>query len=214
MKTFSAILSSALLLALCLALGLAGCAGERAAQSQPAPAKATPPPEEQPLYNPAQVQAPAWVFSGGGAQTKDGNKVLFGVGSAPKMQDITMQRSRAANRARAEILKVFSTYIASMMKDYARSTTAGDMSKESYEADVLQVQKTVSIGDLNGAQLADTWRDPTDGTIYIMMSLDLGAVQELMANKKDLDQKLRDYVRDNAAKAFDDLEKEEAKRAK
>ncbi len=173
-----------------------------------------PPPEKQPLYNPKQVQAPAWVFGGSGAVTAKTGKILYGVGSAPKMMDISMQRDRAANRARAAILKIFNTYIAYMMKDYARSTSAGDMSKESYEADVLQVQKTISIGDLNGAQLANTWRDPADGTIYILMALDLESIKDLLANKKELDAKLRDYVRANAAKAFDDLEKEEAKRGK
>ncbi len=190
-------------LALLPAFLLSGCA---------ASAPETLPPEKQPLYNPNQVQAPAWVFGGGGAVTAKSGKIMFGVGSAPKMMDISMQRDRAGNRARAEILKIFNTYIAYMMKDYARSTTAGDMSKESYEADVLQVQKTISIGDLNGAQLADTWRDPADGTIYVMMTLDLNAVKDLLANKKSLDAKIRDHVRANAAKAFDDLEKEEAKR--
>ncbi|MBW1809038.1 MAG: LPP20 family lipoprotein [Deltaproteobacteria bacterium] len=172
------------------------------------------PPEKQPLYNPNQTTTPQWVFGGGGAQTKGGNKILYGVGSAPKMIDISMQRDRAINRGRAEILKIFNTYIAYMMKDYARSTTAGDMSKESYESDVIQVQKTISIGDLNGAQLADTWRDPADGTIYVQVVLDLAAVRDLLAGKGELDAKLRDYVRANAAKAFDDLEKEEAKRGK
>ncbi len=209
MKTFTVILSCLLI----PSFVLLGCPGPAPQQSQPSSPRPTrPPPEEQPLYNPAQVQAPAWVFSGGGAQTRDGNKIIYGVGSAPEMKDITIQRSRAANRARAEILKVFNNYIAYMMKDYARSTTAGDMSKESYESDVLQVQKTVSIGDLTGAQLADTWRDPNDGTIYVMMALDLGAVQELLSKKGELDQKLKDYVRANADKAFDDLAKEEAKR--
>ena len=190
-------------LALLSAFLLSGCA---------ASAPETLPPEKQPLYNPNQVQAPAWVFGGGGAVTAKSAKIMFGVGSAPKMMDISMQRDRAGNRARAEILKIFNTYIAYMMKDYARSTTAGDMSKESYEADVLQVQKTISIGDLNGAQLADTWRDPADGTIYIMMTLDLNSVKDLLSNKKSLNAKVRDHVRANAAKAFDDMEKEEAKR--
>jgi hypothetical protein len=202
MKTAHAFLSFALLASLILA----GCPGRGGGQNLP--------PEKQPLYNPNQVQAPAWVFGGGGAVTAERGKILYGVGSAPKMVDISMQRDRAVNRGRAEILKIFKTYIAYMMKDYARSTTAGDMSKESYEADVLQVQKTVSIGDLNGAQLVDTWRDPADGTIYVMMALDLGAVADMLASKKSLDAKLRDYVRANAAKAFDDLEKEEAKRGK
>ena len=178
----------------------------------PARGPQTPPPEKQPLYNPNQVQAPTWVFSGRGAQSAERGKILFGVGSAPKMIDISMQRDRAANRARAEILKIFNTYIAYMMKDYARSTTAGDMSKESYEADVLQVQKTISIGDINGAQIVDSWRDPADGTMYSLAVLDLAAMAELMAGKKELDAKLREYLRANAAKSFDDLEKEEAKR--
>ncbi len=176
--------------------------------------RAQPPPEKQPLFNPNQTSAPSWVYGGGGPSTAGGGKVFSAVGAAPKMRDISMQRDRACNRARAGILKIFNTYIAYMMKDYSRSTTAGDMSKESYEADVLSVQKTISIGDVTGAQLSDTWRDPADGTIYVMMVLDLQAVQGILSGKKELDQKLRDYVRANAAKTFDDLEKEEAKRAK
>jgi hypothetical protein len=193
MKTIVLLLAAAVL--------LAGC-----------PGPSQPPLEKQPLYNPEQPTAPDWVLRGAGAMTGDKGKVLYGVGSAPKMVDISMQRDRALNRGRRQILQIFNTYIAYMMKDYARSTTAGDMSKESYEADVLQVQKTISIGDLNGAQLADTWRDPADGTIYTLVILDLAAVTDILANKGDLDAKLRDYVRANADKAFDDLEKEEAKR--
>ena len=187
------------------AFALSACSGGN--QNQP-------PPEKQPLYNPNQTSAPSWVFGGAGAVTAKKGKILFGVGSAPKMMDISMQRDRAANRARAAILKIFNTYIAYMMKDYARSTTAGDMSQESYEADVLQVQKTISIGDMSGAQLADPWRDPADGTIYILMALDLGQVKDMLANKQALDPELRDYVRANADKAFDALEKEEAKRGR
>ncbi len=156
--------------------------------------------------------APAWVLKGSGAFTGDRGKAFYGVGSAPKMIDVSMQRDRANNRARRQILQIFNTYIAYMMKDYARSTTAGDMSKESYEADVLQVQKTISIGDINGAQIVDTWRDPADGTMYALSVLDLGSMADMLAGKKELDAKLRDHIRANAAKSFDDLEKEEAKR--
>jgi hypothetical protein len=158
--------------------------------------------------------APNWVLKGSGAFTGDRGKAFYGVGSAPKMIDASMQRDRANNRARRQILQIFNTYIAYMMKDYARSTTAGDMSKESYEADVLQVQKTISIGDINGAQIVDNWKDPADGTVYSLAVLDMGAIADILSNKGELDAKLRDYVRANAAKAFDDRESEEAKRGK
>lgn len=155
--------------------------------------------------------APAWVLKGSGAFAGDRGKAFYGVGSAPKMMDPSLQRDRANNRARRQILQVFTNYIAYMMKDYARSTTAGDMSKESYEADVISVQKTVAIGDVNGAQIVDAWQDPADGSMYALSVLDLAAVADILANKGELDAKLRDYVRANAAKAFDDLETEEAK---
>jgi len=162
---------------------------------------------------PAASGAPSWVLKGSGAFTGDRGKAFYGVGSAPKMIDMSMARDRSNNRARRQILQIFNTYIAYMMKDYSRSTTAGDMSKESYEADVLAVQKTISIGDINGAQIVDSWQDPADGTIYSLSVLDLAAVADIMSNKGELDSKLKDYVRANAAKSFDDLEKEEAKRA-
>ena len=156
--------------------------------------------------------APAWVLKGSGAFNGDRGKAFYGVGSAPKMHDVSIQRDRAGNRARRAILQIFKTYIGYMMKDYARSTTAGEEGKEAYESDVVSVQKTVSMGDLNGAQIVDNWRDPADGTVYSLAVFDVQAVSEILSNKNELDAKLKDYVRANAAKAFDDLEKEEAKR--
>ena len=194
MKKFALVLTAIMVLASFGAIGVACGGGDSA------------------LTGTTASGAPAWVLKGSGAFTGDRGKAFYGVGSAPKMIDVSMQRDRANNRSRRQILQIFNTYIAYMMKDYARSTTAGDMSKESYEADVLQVQKTISIGDINGAQIVDTWRDPADGTIYSLAVLDLAAMAEMMANKGELDAKLRDYVRANAAKSFDDLEKEEAKR--
>lgn len=193
MKNLAIILSVMVLFA---AVGVVGCGGGGG---------------QNELMQTTSSGAPAWVTKGSGAFTGDRGKAFYGVGSAPKMVDVAMQRDRANNRARRAILQIFNNYIAYMMKDYARSTTAGDMSKESYEADVLTVQKTVSIGDVNGAQIVDSWKDPADGTVYSLAVLDLAAVADVMANKGELDAKLRDYVRANAAKAFDDLEKEEAK---
>ncbi len=50
--------------------------------------------------------APAWVTKGSGAFTGDRGKAFYGVGSAPKMIDVSMQRDRASDRARRGILQV------------------------------------------------------------------------------------------------------------
>ena len=71
MKTIVLFLAATLL--------LAGC-----------PRPSQPPPEMQPLYNPNQTTTPDWVLRGAGAMTGDKGKVLYGVGSAPKMIDISI----------------------------------------------------------------------------------------------------------------------------
>ena len=57
----------------------------------------------------------------------------------------------------------------------------------------------------------DHWKDPTDGTMFALVKLDMAAVNASLAESKELDSKVRDYVKANAEKAFDELAAEEAK---
>jgi hypothetical protein len=157
------------------------------------------------------IQSPAWVTKGGGAFIGDFGKVFYGVGIAPKMYDISLQRDMAENRAARQILKSIHQHIAYMMKDYTRDTLGDKTGDSAYEGDVARVQKTVTVGNLNGVQVIDIWKDPSDGTLYSLAVLDFKKVANVIAEKKELDSKLRDFVRNNFEKAFDDLALEEAK---
>jgi len=119
----------------------------------------------------------------------------------------------AENRARAEIAKTFETYTAYLMRDYAASTTAGDFSRNSEEQNVERAVKTFSAVTLNGVKPIDRYKDDKTGTFYVLTKLSLEDMKNNLDQAKELNAQVRDYVRKNADRLFERLEKEEEKRA-
>lgn len=157
-------------------------------------------------------EGPDWVNRGSGAFSDGGRQVFYGVGAITGVKNKPMAMTAADNRARAEITKIFETYSASLMRDYARSTTAGDMEASSEEQDVEQAIKTFSAATLSGVFIIDHWKDPSDGTLYSLAKLDLERFKENLDKMRELNAAVRDYVRKNADQAFQSLEAEEEKR--
>jgi len=158
------------------------------------------------------IEFPDWVNKGTGAFDKGDSQVFYGVGSVTGIRNHSLARTTADNRARAEIAKVFETYTASLMKDYMASTTAGDMGSSSEEQHVESVIKTFSAQTLSGVLIVDHWFHPLDGTVYALASLDLDSFAKSVGEMKELNAKVRDFVRDNAERSFSDLESAEAQR--
>ena len=156
-------------------------------------------------------QGPEWCYKGSGAFDVDKGKVFYGVGIASGIKNKALLVTTADNRARAEVAKTLETYVAVLSKDYMASTTAGDMSASSEEQHVEQALKTFSKTTLHGAAIVDHWQDPQDMTMYSLCELDMFAFKEALDNYKELDAKVRDYVRKNAEKMHGELEKMEDK---
>jgi hypothetical protein len=157
------------------------------------------------------IEYPEWVMKGSGAFGGEAGRVFYGVGSVTGIKNHALARTTADNRARAEIAKIFEVYSASLMKDYMASTTAGDMSASSEEQHVEQAIKTFSAATLSGVQVVDHWFHP-DGTVYALAQLDLENFTNNLEKMKELNDKVRDYVRKNAERVHMDLGKEEEKR--
>ena len=159
------------------------------------------------------ANGPDWVNRGSGAFGGDKGKVFYGVGIASGIRNYAMRRSTADSRARAEIAKILDTYVSVLNKDYMASTTAGDMNASSEEQHVEQALKTYSQMEMSGILIIDHWVD-TDGTEFSLAQLDMAAFKDSMDKMKELNAKVRDAVRANADKAFDELSAEEAKHQK
>ncbi len=155
------------------------------------------------------LKAPEWVVKGSGAFPTDKGKVFYGVGSASGIQNSSLLRSAAENRARNEVAQVFQTYTASLMKDYAASTTAGKSGDSSEEQLVEQAIKTVSGMTLSGVEIIDHWQHPASGMLYSLARLDLAAFKGNLDKAKELDAKTKEYIRQNSDRLHEQLEKKE-----
>jgi LPP20 lipoprotein len=157
------------------------------------------------------ANGPDWVNRGSGAFGGEKGKIFYGVGIASGIRNASLRRNTADARARSEIAKTLDTYIAVLNKDYQASTTAGDMSASTEEQHVQQALKTYTQAQLSGTLIVDHWVD-NDGTEYALAQLDMEAFKDSLDKMKELNARVREAVRANADKAFDELAAEEAKR--
>lgn len=158
------------------------------------------------------VSGPEWSKKGAGAFLDKDANAFYGVGGVTGIRNIPLATTAADNRARAEIGKIFETYTASLMKDYAASTTAGDFKKSSEEQHVEQAIKTFSATTLSGVMIIDHWTDSQNDILYSLARLDLTRFKGDLDKMKELNSEMRDYVRKNADKSFKDLAAEEGKK--
>jgi hypothetical protein len=155
---------------------------------------------------------PTWVKKGSGAYNEKNDKSFYGVGSVVGVRNEPLAWDTAENRARAEIAKTFETYTAYLMRDYAASTTAGDFSRNSEEQNIERAIKTFSAVTLNGVKPMDRYKDDKTGVYYVLAKLSLEDMKNNLEQAKELNAQVRDYVRKNADRLFERLEKEEEKR--
>ena len=155
------------------------------------------------------LDAPEWVVKGSGAFGSESGKVFYGVGSSANMKNASLLRTAAGNRARNEVAKVLQFYTASLMKDYSASTVAGDPNVTSEEQHVEQAIKTVTTMTLSGVEIVDHWQNPATMELYALARLDLEAFKNNLNKMKELDKKVKEYIRENADQLHEDLEKEE-----
>lgn len=160
---------------------------------------------------------PDWVSKGTGVYTGDKGKVFRGVGSSTNIQDYSMARSAAETKARSAIAQIFNTYIAKLTKIYESSTQSGDKSQS--ESDFTNVQKEFTKAHMSGIQISQIWPDPmaymdqpaNKKMIFALAELDLGLFKDFANQYGQMSQQMKDMVKANADKAFDDLSAEENK---
>ncbi|MHB2026726.1 MAG: hypothetical protein ACYCPQ_08850 [Elusimicrobiota bacterium] len=165
------------------------------------------------VESPIAKNAPDWVNKGNGAFKDGGKSVFYGVGSVQGIRNVPLAQMAADDRGRAELAKIMNDYVAALTKDYMASTTAGDMTKSSEEQMVSSTMKNFAQFTLHGAVIVDRWvdRSVTPPVYYSLCRLNMDAVQQSLDQSKNLDAKMRDYVKADAEKAFSDLSAEEAK---
>jgi len=141
--------------------------------------------------------APDWVNEGTQAVSDDDGRLIHGVGMAPPMGDVSLQKATADNRARAEIARVLSTYVDAVISDYTASTGS--------EAD-LNVEREIRSSTqlvLSGARMLGHWKDEDTGDVYAFAELDMDAVDKSLETATALSEAFKGHYKENADANFD-----------
>lgn len=158
------------------------------------------------------VGSPKWVTEGSSSLYENDEQAIYGVGAIVGVKNAPLAWDAAENRARAEVAKTFQVYTGYLMQDYASSTTAGSFTNSTEEQDVQRGIKTFTSSTLSGVRPVERFKDQEDDTYYVLVKLSIEQVKQTLANSRELNADVRDYVRENADRVFEKLEKEEIKR--
>jgi hypothetical protein len=145
--------------------------------------------------------APDWVNKGTQVLNDRNGRLFHGVGSAPALGDESLQRSTADERARAEVARVFSTYMDVVSTDYAAAAGAGG--KADADQAVSRQIKAVTRVNLSGAKIIARWLDRKANTVYALAELDLKHVKDTVQGSRNMNDDLRRYIERNADNIFD-----------
>ena len=164
------------------------------------------PPQALIMYDP-----PKWVLSGGGAYTDDIGKAFYGVGSATGIQNYSLQRVVADDRARNDLAKVFEFYTKSLAKDYQASVTTGDFSVSSEEQNTEAAIRTVTSNVLRGVTIVDHYEIPERREMLSLARLDYTAFKNNIERAETFQQlplALQKEIKERADKLHSEMQAE------
>jgi len=150
--------------------------------------------------------APSWVLQGCSAYWgDDGGGRVCGVGDARIGRNMSIARTKATSRARAEISRTLETKVKNMIKDYQEQVTDGEseMTAEQFNSTTVSLSKAT----LNGTAQQDTWISPS-GQLYMLVALDVESFENSVREMDQMSDKLRTFIESRAKKSFAELDEE------
>jgi hypothetical protein len=159
-----------------------------------------------------EYEPPEWVMKSSGAFEDSNGKAFYGVGSASGINNYSLQRTAADDRARNDLAKVFEFYTKSLTKDYMAHTMAGDPNTSSEEQNIEVAIKTITSATLTGVLIIDHWEHPGKNVLFSLARLDLVSFKKNLDQHKELSKEVREAIKERADKLHEELEQEVLKK--
>ena len=150
--------------------------------------------------------APNWVLEGCSAYWGDDDGArLCGVGDAKIGRSMSVARTKATSRGRAEISRTLETKVKNMIRDFQEQVADGEaeMTAEQFSSTSVSLSKST----LNGTAIQNTWISPT-GQLYILVALDIESFENSLREMDEMSSKLRTFIEARARKSFAELDEQ------
>lgn len=150
--------------------------------------------------------APDWVNKGTAYVANDDGRLFHGVGSAGPTGDVSLQRSVADDRARAELARIFNSYLDVVSADYQAAARSG----KEMQADETMSRQIRSISQLNlsGARIVARWQDKKTGTLWSIAEIDLKQFKDALSAAREMNADSKRQVIEQGENVFDRISKE------
>tara|TARA_Y100001934_G_C12176345_1_gene689232 strand:+ start:194 stop:787 length:594 start_codon:yes stop_codon:yes gene_type:complete len=156
--------------------------------------------------NLAGYQPPEWVNKGSGAFKNTNDKVFYGVGLADNMQNLSLQRTTADDRAIANLATQIRSVVKRLKKEYESITGAGKDTTERVNLD--NAMKLLVSETVNGAKIIDHWEHPVKNVLYALARVELKTLQKQIETRKELSDESRNVIKQKAEKLHEEMTKE------
>ena len=150
--------------------------------------------------------APEWVLQGCSAYWgDDGGARICGVGDAKIGSSMSIARTKAPSRARAEISRTLESKVKNMIKDFQEQVTDGEseMTAEQFSSTTV----TLSKSTLNGTSVQDSWISGSN-QLYMLVALDVEAFNNSVKQMDEMSDQLRQFIESRSRKSFAELDEE------
>jgi hypothetical protein len=151
--------------------------------------------------------APEWVLQGCGAFWEDDDEGarICGVGGAKIGSSMSIARTKAGARARAEISRTLESKVQNMIKDYQEQVTDGEVEMTAEQFSTTTV--TLSKATLNGTTQERQWVS-NNGQLYVLFALDVEAFNNSVRDMDRMSEQLRSFIESRSAKSFQELDEQ------
>lgn len=149
--------------------------------------------------------APDWVNKGSQALNDQNGRLIHGIGSAPNMNDQSLQSSTADDRARTEVARVLNSFMHVVTQDY--SASAGSGTDQQNSQSVSRQIQNLTDQNVSGARIIGRWVDPKTGTQWSLAEFDMKQMKDMVNGAQDMNAGFRDYFNAHADNLFDSMAK-------
>ena len=151
-------------------------------------------------------QPPDWVNKGGGAFKDANEKVFYGVGLADGMNNLSLQRTTADDRAIANVATQIKSVVKRLKKDYESITAKNKDTTERENVD--NAMKLLVNETVEGARVIDHWEHPGKNVLYALARVELSKLQKQIDTRKELSDESRTEIKKRAEKLYEEMAEE------
>lgn len=137
--------------------------------------------------------APDWVNGQELVKSGEKGKIMRAVGQAAPLGNVSLQKTTAANRARAALARELSLAVDSAQQNFSSAVEGEGESSSEISLD----NKFNSNILMTGSRIAAYWKDEKTGDIYALAELELKQLKDNVKRSSVLSKEFKKYLQQN-----------------